>query len=92
MIIVMNENATVAQLGQVIKLLEDRGLNPRPNHGSQRVVIGIMKAGDEDLTGIAEMAGVDEVVPLNSSFKMVSKDFRSEPTVVNVGGVEIGGQ
>ncbi len=92
MIIVMNENATVAQLGQVIKVLEERGLNPRPNHGSARTVIGIMKASDADLSGVAELPGVDEIAPLNSSFKMVSKDFRSEPTVINVGGAEVGGR
>ncbi|MFT5234514.1 MAG: hypothetical protein ACI9UK_002522, partial [Candidatus Krumholzibacteriia bacterium] len=36
MIIVMKESATVAELGHVIKTLEDRGFQPRPNHGAQR--------------------------------------------------------
>jgi 3-deoxy-7-phosphoheptulonate synthase len=92
MIIVMQESATVAQLGQVIKVLEDRGLQPRPNHGAQRTVIGIMDAGDGDLEGIADLPGVDQVAPLSSSFKMVSRDFKAEPTVIPVGQTEIGGR
>jgi len=92
MIIVLKENATVAELGRVIKALEDRGFNPRPNHGALRTVIGVMEAGSGDLSGIADLPGVDEVAPLSSSFKMVSRDFKAEPTVIKVGETEIGGQ
>jgi 3-deoxy-7-phosphoheptulonate synthase len=92
MIIVMKESATVAELGRVIKALEDRGFNPRPNHGPQRTVIGIMEAKGGDLSGVADLPGVAEVAPLSSSFKMVSLDFKPEPSVVKVGGLEIGGR
>jgi len=90
MIIVMKDNATVAELGRVIKVLEERGFQPRPSHGARRTVIGIMDAGG-DLTGIADLPGVDQVAPLSTSFKMVSKDFQPEATVVKIGGTEIGG-
>ncbi len=92
MIIVMKESATVAELGHVIKLLEERGFNPRPNHGAQRTVIGIMEATGNDLSGIADLPGVDQIAPFSSSFKMVSRDFKPEPTVVQVGDTAIGGQ
>lgn len=92
MIIVMKESATVAELGQVIKVLEERGFNPRPNHGAQRTVIGIMETSGGDLSGVADLPGVDQIAPLNSSFKMVSRDFKQEPTVVKVGDAAIGGQ
>ncbi len=91
MIIVMKENATVAELGRVLKVLEDRGFKPRPNHGAQRTVIGIMDATGDDLSDVADMPGVDQVAPLSSKFKMVSKDFKPEPTVVQVGDLKIGG-
>jgi 3-deoxy-7-phosphoheptulonate synthase len=91
MIIVMKENATVAELGQVIKALEDRGFTPRPNHGGQRTIIGIMQAKSDDLVGLAEMPGVQQVAPLSSSFKMVSRDFKAESSVVKVGSLDIGG-
>ena len=93
MIIVMKESATVAELGRVIKVLEERGFNPRPNHGAQRTVIGIMEAkSGADLAGVADLPGVDQVAPVSSSFKMVSKDFQAEPSVVKLGALEIGGR
>jgi len=92
MIVVMEEGATVAELAQVIRILEERGFKPRPNHGAQRTVIGIMEAVDGDLSGVADLPGVDQVAPLSNSFKMVSRDFKSEPTVIKVGDTEIGGR
>ncbi|MCB1183618.1 3-deoxy-7-phosphoheptulonate synthase [bacterium] len=92
MIIVMKETATVAELGRVIATLEERGFHPRPNHGAQRTIIGIMEAKEADLSGVADMPGVDQVAPVASSFKMVSRDFQPEPSVVKVGDLEIGGQ
>ncbi|MCP4292777.1 MAG: 3-deoxy-7-phosphoheptulonate synthase [bacterium] len=91
MIVVMKENATMAELGQVLKALEDKGFQPRPNHGAQRTVIGIMEAGEGDLLELANMAGVEQISPLSSKFKMVSKDFKSDPTVVSVADFKIGG-
>ncbi|MFT5784461.1 MAG: 3-deoxy-7-phosphoheptulonate synthase [Candidatus Krumholzibacteriia bacterium] len=92
MIIVMKESATVAELGHVIKTLEDRGFQPRPNHGAQRTVIGIMEAKGDDLVGLDDLPGVDQVAPVSSKFKMVSRDFQAEPTVVQVGDLSIGAE
>ncbi len=92
MIIVMHANATVAELGQVIQHLEEKGFHPRPSHGEKGTVIGVMEAGAGDLDGVASMPGVDQVSPLSSKFKLVSRGFQAEPTVVKVGDFEIGGK
>ncbi len=92
MIIVMKENATVAEVGQVLKVLEERGFNPRPNHGAQGTVIGIMDATADALKGLENYPGVRQVAPLSKKFKMVSRDFQDQPTVVKVGDTEIGGR
>jgi 3-deoxy-7-phosphoheptulonate synthase len=92
MIIVMNEKATLAELGQVIKALEDKGFHPRPSHGEKGTVIGVMEASADDLTGLESMPGVQQVSPLSSKFKLVSRGFQAEPTVVKVGDFEIGGK
>jgi len=91
MIIVMKDSATMAEVGQVLKVLEERGFNPRPNHGAEGTVIGIMDATGADLEGLDKYPGVQQVSPLSKKFKMVSKDYQSTPTVVRVGDVEIGG-
>lgn len=91
MIIVMQETATVAQLGHVIKILEERGLRPRPSHGAKHTVIGIVESAGTELTGLEELPGVKEIAPFSNSFKMVSRDFKPEPSQVQVGDVTIGG-
>jgi 3-deoxy-7-phosphoheptulonate synthase len=91
MIIVMKENASLAELGQVIKVLEERGFSPRPNHGASGTIIGIMEATNTDLADMATLPGVDQVSPLNKKFKMVSRDFKPEPSVIKVANFAIGG-
>ena len=91
MIIVMKQKATLADLSRVIRTLEEQGFHPRPSHGASGTVIGVMEATADDLTDVAQLPGVDQITPLSSKFKLVSRDFQSAPTVVNVGDVEIGG-
>jgi 3-deoxy-7-phosphoheptulonate synthase len=90
MIILMKQDATLKDLGRVIRTLEDRGFRPRPSHGVSGTVIGVMQASPGDLAGVADLPGVEQVSPLSSKFKLVSRDFQPDPTVVRVGGVEIG--
>lgn len=91
MIIVMKQKATLEDLSRVIRTLEERGFHPRPSHGASGTVIGVMEAAAGDLTDVAQLPGVDQVTPVSSKFKLVSRDFQAAATVVNVGDVEIGG-
>jgi 3-deoxy-7-phosphoheptulonate synthase len=91
MIIVMNEKSTLAELGKVIKVLEDKGFHPRPSHGQEGTVIGVMDATGDDLADVAAMSGVQQVTPLSSKFKLVSRGFQAASSVIRVGDIEIGG-
>ena len=91
MIIAMCKDATLAQLGRVIEILEERGFTPRPSRGRDRTIIGVMDATAEALADVAGLPGVEQISPLSRKFKLVSRDFQDTPTVVNVGDLEIGG-
>jgi 3-deoxy-7-phosphoheptulonate synthase len=91
MIIQMNQNATLADLSRVIRILEERGFKPRPSHGAAGTVIGVMEAAPSDLADVADLPGVEQISPLSRKFKLVSKDFQPEATVVRIGDLEIGG-
>ncbi len=91
MIIEMKPDCTLAELGRVISAVEAMGFTPRPHHGSQRTVIGVMDAAALDLEGLRDLAGVAQITPLAGKSKLVSRDFRPEPSVVKVGKVQIGG-
>jgi 3-deoxy-7-phosphoheptulonate synthase len=92
MIIVMDEHATIAQIGAVISEIEGLGFTPRPSQGASRTVIGVVGLGDEAaLRRLSERPGVEQVAPLSKKFKLVNREFRRESTVVRVGDVDIGG-
>ena len=91
MIIEMKPDCTLAELGRVISLVEQLGFTPRPHHGAGRTVIGVMDAREADLAPVRQLNGVAHVTPLAGKSKLVSRDFRPEPSVVKVGRVEIGG-
>lgn len=91
MIIMMKQDSTLADLGQVIRTVEEMGFHPRPHHGTLRTVIGVMDGNEKDLAPVLDLPGVEAVTPLSSKFKLVSRDFQPEPTVVKLGNLRIGG-
>jgi len=92
MLVIMKPDAAVAEISGVIKAIESMGLRPHPNRGADRTIIGVVEAGGgTDLSFLKKSAGVDQVIPINKAYKMVSREFKPDNTVVNAGGVAIGG-
>ncbi len=92
MIIVMGPDATPADVAHVIERLEDVGAQAHVSEGQFRTVIGAI--GDrEQIQRLPweAMAGVERAVPVLKPFKFVSREFQEPDTVVDVGGVPIGG-
>jgi len=93
MIIVCKPNATKAEIEQVIERIESLGLKPHVSEGVERTIIGAI--GDEAplrVQPLELMTGVDKVLPIMKPYKLVSRDFKKENTVIGVGGAEIGGK
>jgi 3-deoxy-7-phosphoheptulonate synthase len=92
MIVVMKRNAQFSEIGSVIRKLEARGLRAHPSRGKDQTIIGVIGAkGDSELADVGMLPGVAQIVPVTKSFKLVSRDFKPEPTVVKVNGVSVGG-
>ena len=92
MIIVMKPEATEAQLNRVLTKLTSVGLKVHLSEGSTRTIIGVI--GDKRFIAelpIEAMDGVERMVPVTVDYKLVSREFRQEDTIVDVGGVLIGG-
>ncbi|SHJ31455.1 3-deoxy-D-arabinoheptulosonate-7-phosphate synthase [Malonomonas rubra DSM 5091] len=91
MLIVMHHHATDAQIDEVIKAVEAMGLKAEPIPGSLRTAIGVLgNQGYVDDSTIRTLSGVRETIHVSKPYKMVSRDFHPESTVVNVGGVRFG--
>lgn len=93
MMIVMKKGATEEQIDHVIDRLKSSGVDTHLSKGVYRTVIGAV--GDEDLIAtlpLEAIPGVEKVLPILKPYKLVSREFREEDTVVDVGGVKIGGK
>jgi 3-deoxy-7-phosphoheptulonate synthase len=91
MLVVMDQKATSEEIDAVIAAIEARGYAGRPMPGGERVAIGILNnKGPIDASPFLGMAGVKEVIPVTRPYKLVSREFQSEDTVVQVGDVAVG--
>jgi len=94
MIIVLRPEATEAQVNHIIDKVKALGLTPHVSKGSERTIIGVI--GPEDIlrvTPLEVFPGVENVIPVLSPFKLVSREFRKEDSVIDLGkGVKIGGK
>ena len=92
MIVVMKSDATMSDISSVIKSLESMGYKPHPTRGADRTIIGVVDAREgADFSQLERTPGVEQVIPITKAYKMVSREFRPENTVVNVDGVAVGG-
>ena len=92
----MNPLATQAEVEAVTALIAASRLTSHVSRGAERTIVGVIGVSDdkETLAGqFAELAGVDSVVPISKSYKLVSREGRDEPTVVRLrNGVTFGGE
>jgi len=93
MIIVLRPDATDEQINHIIEKVEKLGLKPLVSKGTERTIIGVI--GPEDIlrvTPLEVFPGVEKVMSVLAPYKLVSREFREEPSVIDLGkGVKIGG-
>jgi len=95
-IIVLKPGATEAQLKHIVKKLESRGLQTNISKGTERTIIGVIgdtsKITEEEENGISIMPGVEDVMRILKPYKLASREFKADNTVINVKGRVIGGK
>src|SRR5436189_324523 len=91
MVVVMQERATEEQIAKVVARLVDLGMDVHRSTGVSRTVLGVVGQKRPDPGLIEMMEGVHEVVRISSPYKLASRTFKPEGTVVTVGDVRIGG-
>lgn len=93
MIIVMQQHAAHKSIEAVVKRIEELGHKVHLSRGEARVIIGILGADEHKLhTGTFEaMDEVEKTMRVMQPYKVASRDFSPENSVINLSGVEIGG-
>ena len=93
MIIVLRARATEEEVAQVCRRIEALGLTPHLSRGVERTIIGAI--GDERILldkGIEALPMVEKVLPVLRPYKLASRDFHPDNTVVVINGVRVGDQ
>ena len=91
MVVVMEERATEAQIEKVVATLVEAGMDVHRSTGVNRTVLGVVGAHKVDSALIEVMDGVHEVLRITEPYKLASRTFRPEGTVVVIDDVRIGG-
>ena len=92
MVVVMRERATDAQLQSVIAKLTEMGFDVHRSTGALRTVLGAVGGTRQFDTALLEVLdGVQEVHRITEPYKLASRTFKQENTVITIGDVRIGG-
>ncbi|MFH1355381.1 MAG: 3-deoxy-7-phosphoheptulonate synthase [Candidatus Omnitrophota bacterium] len=94
MIIVLKPDVTQEQIDHIVEKVGKLGLKTHISKGEERTIIGVI--GPEDLlrvTPLEAFAGVEKVMPVLAPYKLVSRTFKPEGSIIDLGkGVKIGGK
>ena len=93
MLIVMRHGATRDEVDKVISVIEELGYQAQPMPGAQRTAVGLVgNDGRVDASRLEGLPGVQEVIHVTQPYKQVSREWRSENTIVRLaGGIAFGG-
>jgi len=92
MVIIMNNDATVQNVKDVIEAIQQVGLTAQVMEGTQQKIVGVI--GDKAKMGslaVDAMDGVEKSVEISKSYKLASREFHPQSSSINVAGVLIGG-
>ncbi len=92
MVIIMRPEATLENIVEVTRVIESAGLQAKIMEGAQQKIVGVI--GDKTkLVSVAidALPGVESSVSISKSYKLASREFHPQNTIIDVGGVKIGG-
>ena len=91
MVVIMNADATQADIEGVISAIEEKGLEAKVMEGAHQKIVGVI--GDKTklaATPPDAMHGVETTVAISKSYKRASREFHPASTVVDIRGIKIG--
>ena len=88
----MRHGATEEQIKAVETLIKGKGFDAHISHGELHTVIGAVGGKVIDPRDIELLDGVKEVIKISSSYKLCSRMFQPNDTVIEVNGVKFGGE
>jgi 3-deoxy-7-phosphoheptulonate synthase len=89
----MQHDATAKDVDRVVSIIKEMGYEARPMPGAQRTAVGLVgNDGRVDASRLEALPGVAQIIHVTQPYKQVSREWRSENTVVELApGVTVGG-
>ena len=92
MIVVLEKTINETQLDNIIKHLEDFGFAIHKSEGEERIIIGAIGVQPNfDTRKIKILDGVEEVYRITEPFKLASRSFKKDDSLIKIKDVVIGG-
>lgn len=92
MIVITRNSVTDERIGEIVRYIENTGVQAHVSKGTDRTVIGIIGNAEPTLAEhLRSMQGVENVIKISKSYKLASRDFHPDDTVIDINGVKIGG-
>ena len=90
MLVVMNTNATEQDIERVIRCIESKGFEARVCHGETKSVVHAIGIQEADKRDLKLLNGVFEVLKISTNYRLTSRSFQQEDTVIEVNGIKFG--
>lgn len=91
MLIVMQAHAGEDKIQKVIEFIKQKGFDAHVSRGAEHTVIGAVGRNVIDKRDIELLDGVKEVIRISSPYKLVSRVFKPDDTIIDINGIKIGG-
>ena len=91
MILILRSDVVPEDVDEVVRRVRDEGLEAYVSRGEARITVGVVGEAVERAFALAALPQVEEVVPVQHPWKLASRDFRREDSIVQVGPAVIGG-
>ncbi|MFS1511661.1 3-deoxy-7-phosphoheptulonate synthase [Chengkuizengella sp. SCS-71B] len=93
MIVITSNTISEGRLTEIVGHIETYGVKTHISKGTDRTVIGIVGKADPILAEkMRQMKDVEDVIKITKSYKLASRDFQPNDTIIDIKGVKIGGE
>lgn len=91
MVIVMNADASSQDIERVQDFINSHSARAHVSQGEERTIIGVIGYKHQvRREHLLTLAGVEKVIPISKPYKLVSREFKRDNTVIHLNGVAIG--
>ncbi|CAH0117841.1 MULTISPECIES: 3-deoxy-7-phosphoheptulonate synthase [unclassified Paenibacillus] len=92
MIAIVSNKTSEERVAEIVRVIEKAGVQAHVSRGTDRTVIGIIGSAEPTLAEhLRQMKDVENVIKISKSYKLASRDFHPDDTIIEIKGVKIGG-